>query len=140
MEEDLKGSRDNVYISCLPIRNLLCFCKCNEQSIYLTSAGMAYLTMTPAMVAALETIDRFELMLGAHSIDSECPLSNPAVGNPIGHSQVISISKLLKDHSDLLTEEPISHHLEHLLRGSRVYTKPPKPKQEPVSPRPMCAY
>lgn len=94
---------------------------------------MVYLTMTSAMVSALDTIDRHELKLGNDIIDSEYSLADPAVGNPIGHSQVIAISKLLEIHNNVLLGESSSYHLDDLLRGSRIYKPPPKPKQEPVS-------
>jgi TMEM199 family protein len=99
---------------------------------------MVYITMTPAMVAALEAICRLELKLVNDDDDGwEYPLNNPVVGNPIGHSQVIAISKLLRIHNHLQLGELLSYHLDDLLRGSRIFKKPPKPKQEPVR-RIMC--
>lgn len=97
-----------------------------------TSLNMVYLTMTPAMVAALETICRHQLKLVNNEDDWECPLNNPIVGNPVCHSQVIAISRLLGSHEHLLLEETLSYHLDDLLRGSRIFRKPSKPKQEPV--------
>lgn len=58
---------------------------------------------------------------------TEPPLSNPKVGNPISHGQVIDISCDLKSHGI----QPSS--LEALLKGSRVYVPFPEPKAEPVS-------
>jgi TMEM199 family protein len=52
-------------------------------------------------------------------------LSNPAVGNPISHGQVLDVAR------DLKAIRPTS--LEALLRGSKVYIPPPPPKSEPVS-------
>ena len=61
------------------------------------------------------------------SKSTEPSLSNPKVGNPISHGQVIDLSKELKSRG-------ISPRtLELLLRGARVYIPPPKPKPEPVS-------
>lgn len=100
---------------------------------------MVYLTMTPAMVSALETINRLKLKLENDVIGSDCSLANPAIGNPIGHSEVIAISKLLEAHNSTLSEDSNSHSLDHLLRGSRIYTSPPKPKIEPVSRNPTLA-
>lgn len=61
------------------------------------------------------------------SDNQEPQLSNPQIGNPISHGQVIDIWMNLKA-SNL---SPTS--LDTLLRGSRVYAPPPKPKPEPVS-------
>ena len=100
---------------------------------------MVYLTMTSAMVSALETIKRLELKLENDVIDSDYCLANPAIGNPIGHSQVIAISKLLEAHESMLSEDSNLYHLDHLLRGSKTYPSPSKPKTEPVSGNLMLA-
>lgn len=94
---------------------------------------MVYLTMTAAMVSALEAINRLELKPKNDVIDSDYSLANPAIGNPIGHSQIIAISKLLEDHQSTLSVVSNKYHLDHLLRGSKLYSSPPKPKIEPVS-------
>lgn len=98
---------------------------------------MVYLTMTPAIVAALEDVDRLHLYPGlpetvqipGHSLD------NPAVGNSISHEQIIAISKLLRDHNEKHSAVSVSYHLDDLLRGSRIYQEYPKKKVEPVSYR-----
>jgi hypothetical protein len=61
------------------------------------------------------------------STTAEPSVSDPKVGNPISHGQVIDISKQMR------TEALQPSRLEELLRGSRVYIPPPKPKPEPVS-------
>jgi hypothetical protein len=61
------------------------------------------------------------------STTTEPSLSDPKVGNPISHGQVIDISKQMR------SEALQPSRLEELLRGSRVYIPPPKPKPEPVS-------
>lgn len=94
---------------------------------------MVYLIMTSAMVSALQTINRLELKFENDVIDSDYSLANPAIGNPIGHSQVIAISKLLEAHESMLSENSNSYDLDHLLRGSKIYPSPSKPKIEPVS-------
>lgn len=101
---------------------------------------MVYLTMTSVMVSALETINQLELKLENDIIDSDYSLADPAVGNPIGHSQVITIAKLLETHNSMLSEESAPYHLHQLLRGSRIYTSPSKPKNEPVSRILVLAY
>jgi hypothetical protein len=61
---------------------------------------------------------------------AEPTLSQPKIGNPISHGQIIDISKGLKSQG-------ISpHSLEHLLKGSKAYVAPSPPKTEPVSRHP----
>ena len=88
-------------------------------------------------MAALEYVDRLHLDPGrietvqipGHSLD------NHAIGNPIGHEQIIAISKLLRDHNENNSAVPVPYHLDDLLRGSRIYQEYPKQKVEPVSCR-----
>jgi hypothetical protein len=100
---------------------------------------MVLLTMTPAIVQALEEIhaqskttpskeDKVQIATSEEPYNpaSEPSLLQPLVGKPIAHGQVINISKQLK----ALGISP--HHLDTLLRGSTVYTLPPPPKPEPV--------
>ena len=99
---------------------------------------MVYLTMTPAILQALDT-------LGAHSKAkivagnaTEPSLDQPVEGNPISHGQLIEISRMLKRiRGEAEGREAQDHniicHMDDLLRGSRIYVKPPKPKVEPVS-------
>lgn len=60
-----------------------------------------------------------------------------AVGDPIGHDEVIAISRLLKTHNEQKGTESVPFRLEDLLRGSRIFLEPPKPTAEPVS---CCVY
>lgn len=90
---------------------------------------MVLLTMTPAMVEALERLEdnnSVRTMIVTSNAD-EPALSQPAVGNPITHGQVINISARLE------TSGLPPSHLDTLLRGSRIYNPPPPPKAEPVS-------
>jgi hypothetical protein len=65
----------------------------------------------------------------------EPSLSDPKLGNPISHGQIIDLSKALK----CLEAKP--NALDTLLRGSKVYVPPPKPKPEPVHIyHPICDY
>jgi hypothetical protein len=67
---------------------------------------------------------------GESTLNSEEPsLSNPKLGNPISHGQVIDLWKELK------TRSSSPRTLDVLLRGARLYIPPPKPKPEPVSSR-----
>ncbi|KIM98181.1 hypothetical protein OIDMADRAFT_32079 [Oidiodendron maius Zn] len=56
---------------------------------------------------------------------NEPPLSNPKLGKPISHGQVINLWKELKARG----HRPRS--LDSLLRGARVYSPPPESKPEP---------
>lgn len=97
---------------------------------------MVLLTMTPAIVQALEKLQRQQLSialqvdkaqleaLGAEA--QEPSLSEPSVDKPISHGQIIDISKQMK------TLDLSPYHLDTLLRGSKVYIPPPPPKPKPV--------
>lgn len=97
---------------------------------------MVRLTMTPAILRALEQLQEREQVPSVCGEASEPPLDQPALGNPITHGQIIAISKTLReiktDASDEKSETVVSYHLDDLLRGSKVYIEPPKPKAEPV--------
>ncbi|KAH7322696.1 endoplasmic reticulum-based factor for assembly of V-ATPase-domain-containing protein [Stachybotrys elegans] len=100
---------------------------------------MVLLTMTPAVVAALEQRRDAEAKDatqgnetgdttaegGAQRDASEPSLAEPAVGKPIAHSQILHLWKELKSNE----ASPTS--LEKLLHGSHVYIPPPPSKPEP---------
>lgn len=105
---------------------------------------MVLLTMTPAIVAGLQQLqgEKKSQPEAGHEMqqdpahESKSPqasadepsLSEPAIGKPISHGQIIDIWQQLRkpgDHSS-------SSSLEALLRGSQVYVPPPPPKPEPV--------
>ena len=102
---------------------------------------MTRLTMTSAMVQAIDFLDENKVGASALGVEGQDPpLKEPAVGKPISHGQVIAISKSLREyfhsHSESLSADhvtTIKYHLDDLLRGSRFYVEPPKPKVEPVS-------
>jgi len=96
---------------------------------------MVLLTMTPAIVRAIETArDTRGDALENSQLLSEPSLAEPEVGKPISHSQLIDISKLLKQHTTPTVEgEQFPYHLNSLLKGSKIYIPPPPPKKEPVS-------
>ncbi|KAL8654939.1 MAG: hypothetical protein Q9226_003233 [Calogaya cf. arnoldii] len=60
-------------------------------------------------------------------------LADLAVGDPITHTQVIAVSRLLKKLRTPSDRSQVPYHLDHLLRGSKLYFEPPKPKKEPTS-------
>ena len=103
---------------------------------------MVLLTMTDAMVAAirlylkLETKDR-----GIVEQEGDPSPENPVSGQPISHGQIIAISKYLRELYEERDEQgsvgsPRPFHLDELLRGSKVYIKPPKPRLK--APKVSC--
>lgn len=92
---------------------------------------MVRLTMTPGILRALELLQlRGQLPEPCDDAD----LDEPAVGKPISHGQIIEISRSLKHiDGDSGFKDCVSHSLDILLRESRVYIEPPKPKKEPVT-------
>ena len=94
---------------------------------------MVRLTITPAILRALD-----ELQHRGHLPEApgEPSLEQPAIGNPITHGQIISISNTLKEiktnDNNASEDDKVPYHLDDLLRGSKVYVEPPKPKAEPV--------
>lgn len=101
---------------------------------------MVCLTITPAILRALQDLRDRGQVLETLDGTSEPSLDKPTQGKPITHGQIIAISKTLKTiHQDAPnrgSHDQVSYHLDDLLRGSKVYVEPPKPKAEPVS----CTY
>ena len=99
---------------------------------------MVYLTMTPAILQALDILGaRGQTQIVAGNA-TEPSLDQPVEGNPISHGQLIEISRKLKQiREEVEGREAQDHnmicHMDDLLRGSRIYVEPPKPKVEPVS-------
>ena len=94
---------------------------------------MVLLTITPKILYALELLKGYSTDI---DIPNEPSLDDPALGRPISHTQVIGISKSLKKCRDSLSRQngDIRFHLDDLLRGSKIYIEPPKPKKEQVEP------
>ncbi|KAL7787474.1 ATPase, vacuolar ER assembly factor, Vma12 [Trichoderma ceciliae] len=96
---------------------------------------MVLLTMTPSTVAALKQLDEQDKAdkpgndtSQEHPRDEAASSSTePAVGNPICHSDIIRLHKRLSAEQSSLPK----YSLEELLQGSRVYIPPPPPKSEP---------
>lgn len=97
---------------------------------------MVRLSTTPAIVRALEELQAKGQVPEALGETSEPSLDQPAIGKPITHGQIIAISKTLKEIQTGTTNDKsdiqVSYYLEDLLRGSKVYVEPPKPRDEPV--------
>jgi hypothetical protein len=91
---------------------------------------MVLLTMTSEAVSAIENLQELAPdELQKLQLPSKPSLSTPAPGNPISHSQLIDISKLLKAHA---SSDISRSYLSDLLRSSKVYIPPPPAKKEPV--------
>jgi len=100
---------------------------------------MVLLTVTPAAKAAIDVYNNLRnVEVDIDSAGSEEPsLLQASIGDPISHSQLIEISRFLQDkekHSSAqrLSAEDGSTRLDTLLKGSKIYTAPPKQKPEPV--------
>lgn len=85
---------------------------------------MVLLTMTPGIVRAL---GRAEEILPDEYILLQRPdepsLTDATPGNPVSHSQLIDLSKLLKKHVDPETPSTLSS----LLTNTQIYIPPPPP-------------
>ena len=99
---------------------------------------MVYLTMTPAILQALNILSVHGQAQIAADDAADPSLEQPVEGNPISHEQIIEISKRLKQIREEaggreVHDDNVICYLDVLLRGSRIYVEPPKPKVEPVS-------
>lgn len=88
---------------------------------------MVRLTTTPALIAAIKVVRNTKFN---DENDINLSFENSQIGDPVTHTQVLAISKCLKTQDGL--PNSVSPHLDDLLRGSRIYHEPPKPKAEPV--------
>ncbi|KAL8774967.1 MAG: hypothetical protein Q9209_000446 [Squamulea sp. 1 TL-2023] len=97
---------------------------------------MVLLSATPAIIEAIK------LLLHSEDAKSEpdwddlrSGLADLVTGDPITHTEVIAVSKLLKKVRRATCGSLVSHHLyhlDHLLRGSKLHYEPPQPKQKPT--------
>ncbi|PKK48144.1 hypothetical protein CI102_7356 [Trichoderma harzianum] len=88
--------------------------------------------MTPSIVDALKLLGEQRKVDepgddGSQNQPETDSSTEPAVGNPISHSEIISLYKKLGASET----SPPRYSLEQLLQGSRVYIPPPPPKPEP---------
>ncbi|KAH7080708.1 endoplasmic reticulum-based factor for assembly of V-ATPase-domain-containing protein [Paraphoma chrysanthemicola] len=92
---------------------------------------MVLLTMTPGIVRALAEAERLAPdEFGKLQPADESVLADAKPGNPISHSQLIDLSKLLKKHVSQLPhddEDSVPTTLAALLTSTHVYTPPPPP-------------
>ena len=99
---------------------------------------MVRLTMTPAIVRALQCAQDSAQLLAQGDNSADLSSLKASSGEPITHEQIIELSKALKKFKENSKngrrEDYPPYSLEKLLRGSRVYIEPAEPKAEPVSP------
>lgn len=89
---------------------------------------MVLLTITPAAKSAVELYN--QLSDGKHDSSLGEPLlSEPVVGGPVSHAQLIQVARFLRD-SDVANSNDF--RLDALLKGANIYVPPPKPKPQPV--------
>ncbi|TKX21704.1 putative vacuolar proton-transporting V-type ATPase complex assembly protein [Elsinoe australis] len=90
---------------------------------------MVLLTITQAAKDAIITHRRLSQQAPAPQ-DGEPDLRDPIVGGPVAHGQLIDITNALKKYSADEASVDCASDLETILRGSKIYTPPPKPKPE----------
>ena len=94
---------------------------------------MVLLAMTPAVAQALQYLQQIDMDLEDEKRPGDTALRDAKVGQPISHEQIIQLSAKLKHmERELKLQNVPSHSLDRLLKGSRVFIEPKKPKVEPV--------
>lgn len=101
-----------------------------------STSTMVLLAMTPGIVRAVTRVEQIAPANFAKLQRANEPtLRQPKPGNPVSHSQLIELSKLLKTHAASLSrstgaqdEEPIPLTLNLLLAHATIYIPPPPPK------------
>ena len=97
---------------------------------------MVYLTITPAILKAIEYIEGRGKEVRWNGETEQPSQTRPSVGLPISHVTILDISTSMHDLASNQSSESLQHvplhRVDDLLRGSRVYIEPSKPKAEPV--------
>jgi hypothetical protein len=106
---------------------------------------MVLLTMTPGIVRALLRVeDALPEQCSKLQTPSEPALANPKPGNPISHSQLIDLSRLVKQLPEASSDKPTGDDaadnssedvatpktLNALLLDTTIYVPPPPPKKQ----------
>lgn len=100
----------------------------NRHHHLLPDALMVLLTLTPAATSAVELYN--QLSDQKDDVPSSDPsLSEPTVGAPVSHAQLIQVARFLRE-SRLPNKNDF--RLDTLLKGANIYVPPPKPKPQPV--------
>ncbi|KAI4758120.1 hypothetical protein E4T44_10900, partial [Aureobasidium sp. EXF-8845] len=90
---------------------------------------MVLLTLTPAAKSAVELYNRLSDHKH-HGSSSDPSLSEPTVGAPVTHAQLIQVARFLRE-SQLPNNNDF--RLDTLLKGANIYVPPPKPKPQPTA-------
>ena len=107
-------------------------CNSNRHDHLLSDALMVLLTLTPAAKTAVELYNQLSDQKRHESLNDPS-LSEPAVGAPVSHAQLIQVARFLREsHLDNKNE----FRLDTLLKGANIYVPPPKPKPQPVCTHP----
>lgn len=97
---------------------------------------MVLLTMTPGIARALSVVaEALPEDYSKLQTPSEPALADPKPGNPVSHSQLIGLSRLVKQlpaasHDDAAVEAALPTTLNALLRKTTIYVPPPPPKKQ----------
>jgi hypothetical protein len=100
----------------------------NRHDQLFPDALMVLLTLTPAAKSAVELYN--QLSDQKHHDPSSGPsLSEPIVGAPVSHAQLIQVARFLRENQ---LSNKNDFRLDTLLKGANIYVPPPKPKPQPV--------
>lgn len=89
---------------------------------------MVLLTLTPTAKSAVELYNQLSDQK-YHDTSSDPSLSEPTIGAPVSHAQLIQVARFLRE-SHLPNKNDF--RLDALLKGANIYVPPPKPKSQPV--------
>jgi hypothetical protein len=103
-------------------------CDRNRHDRLFPDALMVLLTLTPAAKSAVELYNRLSDQ-EHHDPSSDHSLSEPTVGAPVSHAQLIQVARFLCE-SQLPNKNDF--RLDTLLKGANIYVPPSKPKPQPV--------
>ncbi|KAG9642392.1 hypothetical protein KCU95_g13635, partial [Aureobasidium melanogenum] len=90
---------------------------------------MVLLTLTPTAKSAVELYNRLSDQK-YHDTSSDPSLSEPTVGAPVSHAQLIQVARFLRE-TDISNKNDF--RLDALLKGANIYVPPPKPKPQPTA-------
>lgn len=89
---------------------------------------MVLLILTPTAKSAVELYNQLSDQK-QDDTSSDPSLTEPTVGDPVSHAQLIQVAHFLRD-SHLPNKNDF--RLDALLKGANIYVPPPKPKPQPV--------
>ncbi|CAD0018823.1 unnamed protein product [Aureobasidium pullulans] len=90
---------------------------------------MVLLTLTPAAKSAVELYNQLPREKD-HVSTSDPSLSEPTIGAPVSHAQLIQVARCLRE-TDIPNKNDF--RLDALLKGANIYVPPSKPKPQPTA-------